>query len=104
MLIVHSRSSGLVDVIKGIKDPEKPQTLEELDVLSEESVKAEKLSDTLLHATGWLCSHLSYYELTMHKYAQVNLLVSGIIVMMHGGVWYHSNSSLVVFHGLCRQN
>jgi len=41
----------IFDIIKDIKDPEKPQTLEELEVLTEESVQAEKLSDTLLNTT-----------------------------------------------------
>lgn len=42
----------IVDILKDIKDPEKPQTLEELEVLTEDSVQAEKLSKSLLHATG----------------------------------------------------
>lgn len=43
---------ALVDIIKDIKDPERPETLEELNVLSEESVQVKKLSDRLIQTTG----------------------------------------------------
>ena len=40
------------DILKDIRDPERPESLEELLVLTEESVVVKKLSDTLLHAIG----------------------------------------------------
>ncbi|KAF6030212.1 FAM96A [Bugula neritina] len=39
----------IYDILKGIKDPERPETLEELQVLTEESVQVKKLSKSLLH-------------------------------------------------------
>lgn len=37
------------DLIKDIKDPEKPQTLEELNVVSEDDVTVEPFADDKLH-------------------------------------------------------
>lgn len=41
-----------LDQIKNIRDPERPETLEELDVLTEDSVKVERMSDDLLKVIG----------------------------------------------------
>ncbi|XP_067928692.1 cytosolic iron-sulfur assembly component 2A-like [Watersipora subatra] len=41
----------IFDIIKDIRDPEKAATLEELNVLTEDSVSVKKLSDTYLQTT-----------------------------------------------------
>lgn len=39
------RRSNHTDLLKAIKDPEKPNTLEDLEVITDDSVKVQKLSD-----------------------------------------------------------
>ena len=79
--IYFYHASIQTDIIKDIKDPEKPQTLEELEVLTEESVKAEKLSDMLLNATGipsYYIPKISIPTFALLEKSHVNTLVAKI--------------------------
>lgn len=52
------------DQIKSIRDPERPDTLEDLEVLTEESVQVKRISDDLYHTVGELPNLPTLSQLT----------------------------------------
>lgn len=76
IITFHIKKNILTDILRTVRDPEKPTTLEDLNVISEDFIYVEKPTDSNVHV---VCIHKQFFSTSFNSFFLSNYLISFII-------------------------